>query len=43
MWLIIDAGVILLGILFVHFFGNWSIKQGWYDDIQDADTKTGEK
>ena len=36
MWLIIDAVVIILGCLFVHFFGNWSIKQGWYDDY-DAD------
>lgn len=36
MWLVIDAVVILIGVAFVHFFGNWSIKKGWYDDIEDS-------
>lgn len=32
MWWIAVAIVVIIGVCFVRFFGNWSIKKGWYDE-----------
>jgi hypothetical protein len=34
MWWIVVACVVIVGICFVQFFGNYSIKKGWYDDYK---------
>jgi hypothetical protein len=34
MWWVTTFVMILIGVCFVQFFGSWSIKQGWYDDLK---------